>query len=102
MENYLVHIHVKPTMIDEFILATEENAQNSIRETGVLRFDFLQQADDPTRFILVEVYQKPGDRTKHRETSHYQAWRLLVEEMMAEPRVGVQYMNLFPTDLDWK
>jgi quinol monooxygenase YgiN len=85
--------------VEAFKIATEENARNSIsNEPGVARFDVLQQADDPTRFILLEVYHTPEDAAKHKETLHYSQWRNIAEPMMAEPRSRKIYTNIFPTD----
>ena len=91
-----VHIHVKPDRIEEFKRATLENARNSLKEPGVARFDFLQQKDDPNRFVLIEVYRTPGDPARHKETAHYQKWRDTVADWMAEPRKGISYEALFP------
>ncbi len=102
MHIVLVNIHIKSESRDAFIQASLENARNSIREPGIQRFDFLQQADDPYRFILVEVYNTPEDQSKHRETPHYAEWKDTVADMMSEPRVGVKYKNLYPPDEDWK
>lgn len=102
MHIVLVHVHVKPEMVPQFIEVTLENVRNSIQEAGVVRFDFFQQTEDPTKFTLVEVYYKPEDQLKHRETSHYQAWRDVATDMMAEPRIGVKYKNILPTDEDWE
>lgn len=96
-----VHIHVKPDRVDAFREASIENATNSIKEPGVARFDVIQQADDPTRFILVEVYRTPEDQLKHRDTAHYQKWRDSVATMMAEPRSATKYTNVFPADEEW-
>ncbi len=96
-----VHIHIKPEYVDLFRVATLENARNSIQEAGIVRFDVLQLGDDPTRFILVEVYRSAEDQLKHRETRHYLTWRDTVADMMVEPRQGVRYVNLFPADEDW-
>lgn len=96
MHIVLVHIHVKSEIVEEFKAATLENAANSIQEAGVLRFDVLQQGDDPTRFVLVEVYKTPDDQLRHRDTRHYQVWRDHVADMMAEPRQGIKYLNLTP------
>jgi len=101
MHIVLVNIHVKADFLPQFKAATLENAKNSFLEPGIIRFDFLQQAEDPTRFILVEIYQTPEDQLKHRDTQHYQTWRDQVTEMMAEQRVGVKYKNIFPEDKDW-
>ena len=96
-----VHVHVKAEKIDEFRTATLENARNSVEEPGVARFDVLQQKDDPTRFVLVEVYRTAEDPAKHKETAHYQAWRDAAVDMMAEPRSSVKYDNAFPADEGW-
>lgn len=96
-----VHVHVKPEFIDAFRVATIENARNSVREPGVARFDVIQQTDDPSRFILVEVYRSAEAPAQHKETAHYLAWRDKVAPMLAEPRTGVRYSNIFPADEGW-
>ena len=96
-----VHVHVKPDCVEAFRQATIENASNSVREPGIARFDVLQQHDDPTRFLLVEVYRTPNDATLHNETAHYAKRRDTVADMMAEPRVSVKYANVFPGDEGW-
>jgi autoinducer 2-degrading protein len=101
MHIVLVYIHVKPESLEEFIDASQDNARNSIQEPGIARFDFLQNHDDPNRFILVEVYHTPEDAKKHKETAHYLRWRERVADMMAEPRLGVPHRNLFPADDGW-
>ena len=101
MQIVLVHVHVKPEFTEAFKQATFENASNSVQEAGIARFDVIQQADDPTRFILVEVYKSAEAPAAHKETPHYAHWRDTVAEMMAEPRQGIKYTNLFPNDEDW-
>lgn len=96
-----VHVHVKPEYVEAFQQATVENARHSVQEPGIARFDVIQQADDPTRFILVEVYRTAEAPARHKETAHYQVWRDTVAEMMAEPRTSVKYTNLFPDDSGW-
>ncbi|MCL5999396.1 MAG: antibiotic biosynthesis monooxygenase [Chloroflexi bacterium] len=96
-----VHVHVKPESVEAFRNATIENARNSVTELGVARFDVIQQPDDPTCFVLVEVYRTPEDQLKHRETAHYLKWRDAVAEMMAEPRTAHKYANVFPDDAGW-
>lgn len=96
-----VHVHVKPDSISEFLDATLINAQNSIKEPGIARFDVIQQQDDHSRFVLVEVYRTPADPAKHKETAHYATWRDQVEGMMAEPRTSVKFDNAFPDDHGW-
>jgi quinol monooxygenase YgiN len=96
-----VHAHVKPEFIDAFRKATEENARESVKEPGVARFDVLQQADDPSRFILVEVYRTPQAPAAHKETAHYPVWRDKVAGMMAGPRTSIKYSNVFPPEEGW-
>jgi quinol monooxygenase YgiN len=97
----LVHVHVKPECVAAFCEASVENARNSVRERGIARFDVIQQADDPTRFILVEVYRNEEATARHKETPHYAKWRDAVADMMAEPRKGVRYASVFPDDQGW-
>jgi (4S)-4-hydroxy-5-phosphonooxypentane-2,3-dione isomerase len=103
MDMHLAHIdiHLKPEFIDQFIEATIENARNSLHEPGILRFDFAQALDDPAHFMLYEVYRSADDVDKHRETTHYQTWRDTVADMMAVPRVGTKYRNIYPRDDNW-
>lgn len=96
-----VHVRVKPESIAAFQAATIANASASIREPGVARFDVCQQADDPTRFVLVEVYRTAEAPAAHKATVHYATWRDTVEPMMAEPRRSVKFANLFPADAGW-
>jgi len=100
---YIVHveIHVKPEFLAQFRAATLENARNSINEAGILRFDFLQRTEDPTRFTLVEVYRTPAAAELHKQTAHYLTWRDAVIDMMLEPRVGTKYENIFTGEDGW-
>ena len=96
-----VFVHVKPEFVDAFKSATMENARNSVREPGIARFDVIQQADDPTKFVLVEIYRTANAPAAHKETAHYLKWRTTVAEMMAEPRSSIKYANVFPDDEGW-
>ena len=100
---FIVHVsaHVKPEKVEAFKAATVENARNSKKEPGIARFDVIQQQDDPTRFVLVEVYRTSGDPARHKETAHYQKWRDTVADMMAEPRTSIKYTNVFPDEQGW-
>jgi len=96
-----VHIHVKPESVDDFLEATIANARQSVQEPGIARFDVVQQADDPTRFVLIEAYRTPEAPAQHKSTAHYIRWRDAVAWMMAEPRSSVQFENIFPGDEGW-
>jgi autoinducer 2-degrading protein len=97
-----VFVQVRPETVDAFVAATLENARNSVQEPGVVRFDVVQQADDPTRFVLMEIYRTAEDPARHKGTAHYAAWRDAVEPMMAEPRRSVKYEARFPDAAGWE
>ena|SRR5436190_5999679 len=96
-----VQVHVKPESVEAFKRATLANAQESVKEPGIARFDVVQQQDNPARFVLVEVYRTPEATLAHKETKHYQTWRDAVALMMAEPRTSVKFANVFPDDHRW-
>lgn len=96
-----VHVQVKPECVEAFKAATIENSRHSLREPGIARFDVVQQADDPCRFVLVEAYRTPAAPAQHKETAHYAAWRDAVAPMMAVPRTSVKFTNVAPEDEAW-
>ncbi len=96
-----VQVRVKPEFMEAFREATVENASHSVREPGIARFDVLQRQDDPSQFVLTEVYRTVEATAAHKETAHYLRWRDTVAEMMAEPRSSVKYSNVYPGDEGW-
>jgi quinol monooxygenase YgiN len=97
-----VHVQVKPECLEAFRQASLDNARQSVCEPGIVRFDVIQQLDDPTRFVLIEIYRTADDPARHKETTHYAAWRDTVAEMMAEPRSSVKYSAVFPDARCWE
>ncbi|MFZ0827222.1 MAG: antibiotic biosynthesis monooxygenase [Verrucomicrobiia bacterium] len=96
-----VHVQVRPEWVEAFKQATLANARESRKEPGVARFDALQQQEDPTRFVLVEVYRDANAAAAHKGTKHYPVWRDTVAPMMAEPRHSVKFNTLFPDQVNW-
>ena len=96
-----VQVHVKSESVAVFKAASVENARHSIREPGIARFDVVQQIDDPTRFVFVEVYRSSAAAAAHKATPHYQVWRDAVAPLMAEPRTSVRFDGVFPDDSGW-
>ncbi len=97
MQVTIVYVSVKPDHIDDFIEASRQNHEASVMEAGNRRFDVLQSADDPARFVLYEAYESSAEAAKHKETGHYKKWRESVADWMAQPRQGVPYIGLFPS-----
>ena len=96
-----VYVSVKPERVDDFVLATLENAKASIEESGIARFDVVRDQSDASKFVLVEVYRDANAPAAHKQTVHYARWRDAVEDMMAEPRRSAKYENVFPGDGGW-
>lgn len=90
-----VHVHCKPEHREAFVEASLANARATVREPGNVRFDVCQQADDPNRFVLYEVYRDESAMQAHKETEHYARWRDTVAPWMAEPRQGIKHVGLF-------
>lgn len=96
-----VQVQVKPESVAAFRAATLENARHSVQEPGIARFDVVQQADDPARFVLVEAYRSEAAVAAHKATAHYARWRDAVAGLMAAPRTSVKFNNVFPADAEW-
>ena len=92
----IVHVHVKPEHVAEFIEASTNNHLASVKESGNRRFDVLQSAEDECRFVLYEAYASEADAAAHKQTQHYLTWRETVADWMAEPRQGIQYSGICP------
>lgn len=90
----LVYVHVKPEHVLDFTIASLENAKESRKEPGNLRFDVLQSTEDPSHFVLYEAYDTPETAAAHKHTPHYLRWKETVADWMAEPRQGVSYAGL--------
>jgi quinol monooxygenase YgiN len=96
-----VDVHVKPEHVEGFRRASRRNAEISVQEPGVARFDVIQSMEDATRFVLVEVYRSEAAAAQHKETAHYKEWRDAVADMMAEPRQGKKYSAVCPDVSGW-
>lgn len=90
-----VTICVKPEQVQPFIGATHDNARNTRKEPGNLRFDVLQAEDDSARFLLYEAYRTKEDFVRHQQTAHYLRWKDTVAPWMAAPRQGLKHHSLF-------
>jgi autoinducer 2-degrading protein len=93
-----VDVRVRPERITEFLDATVVNAQASLREPGILRFDVIQDQADPAHIVLVEVYRDADAPAAHKETEHYATWRDTVAEMMAQPRTSTKFSAVCPAE----
>ena len=95
-----VTVFVKSDFVQQFIEAVLDNARNTRKEPGNLRFDVLQAEDDKTRFMLYEVYHTKSDFERHQQTPHYLRWKAAVADWMAQPRQGAKHQALFFGDAE--
>ncbi|WP_103332022.1 antibiotic biosynthesis monooxygenase [Pseudotabrizicola formosa] len=82
----LVHIRVKPDKIDAFLDAFRINYDGTTQEPGNLRFDVLQDREEPTHFTIVEVFRSAESVDDHRNTDHYRQTVALLDDIMEGPR----------------
>ena len=98
-----VLVLVKPDAIGAFIEATKKNHEASVKEPFNLRFDVLQDNDDPCRFMLYEVYESEEGAAAHKKTLHYLEWKKTVEDWMQKPREAIPYTVIKPLERKkWK
>src|ERR1035437_1491413 len=101
MHILIVHARVKAEFIDAFKQATAINAENSAKEPGVARFDFLQEQDDLFKVVLYEVYRDYVASAKDKQTAHYNGWKDSEGHMFQKPRQPAFYTNVFPAGEAW-
>lgn len=101
MFTVIVSLWVKPDMVEQFLEVMGENSRASRREEpGCLRFDVHQDNDDPTHFVLYELYADERAFTEaHRGAPHYEKWRAASAELL-EPggQVNTFATPVFPAD----
>ena len=89
MHIVLVQVTVRPELLAEFETAILHNARESIaHDEGCLRFDVSQQIDDPSRWVLHEVYTSADAHAAHRRSPHFLAYNALAERAVVEKTVA--------------
>ena len=88
MHVVLIHVTVRPELLEEFERALLHNARESVaRDRGCERFDVSQHADDPTRWILHEVYDHPDSHAQHRRSPHFLAFDAVAQRAVTDKTV---------------
>ena len=90
----VVHSHIQEKHIERFREITLENAETSRREEGCVRFDIIQQVEDPTRFTFIEMFKSEDAGAIHKETHHFKKWLEQAVPLMVEPRTRVIYKDV--------
>ena len=86
-----VTLKVKSDRINDFIKYTKDNVENSLKETGIRRFEFYKEKESKNVFVLFEIYESTDDQIKHRETLHYKNWKVNIMSVLEEPYIVKQY-----------
>ncbi len=93
------HHHIKPEFIETYKAAVLEDARLSIQEEGILRFEVLQDSQDPTHFSLLEVYRDVAAREYHMQTPYLLKFRETVLGMFAQKGQVDEFCLFFPGEI---
>ena len=90
-----VHVFIKPDKVDDFKQMIKANYEGSIKEPGCLRFDVAQSKDDPTEFMLWEVYVDEEANKLHKTQAHYLAFREKFPDLQRKDRFSDLYSGVY-------
>ena len=98
----LVTIRIQPPRREAFMEAMLDDALHSVQdEPGCLRFDVLEDPDDPNRIFLYEVYRDEGALDAHRQAPHFLRWKHATRNWFDGEPVVEQAVSVYPADEDW-
>ena len=102
MHVLVVTINIKPGFKERFVAAMLDDARGSVgSEAGCVRFDVIQDEQEPNRIYLYEVYADRAAFDVHLTTPHFLKWNETVKDWFASPPVVGAGPSLFPSDSDW-
>lgn len=88
MHIVLVIVTIHPSQEAVFREALLHNARESVaKDPGCVRFDVSQDAADPARWILHEVYETPDAHQRHRQSAHFLDYDRVAAEAVVEKMV---------------
>jgi autoinducer 2-degrading protein len=97
-----VYLEAKPENLEALKTEASINARATLAEPGALRFDFLQQVDEPTKFMLYEVYRSEEAFQAHQQTDHFKRWVERGVPLLVGERVRMKYQNVEADDEHWR
>ena len=71
---FQAHHYIQPDKVEEYMAATLANARESLKEPGILRFEFFQDQESLSHFSIFEIYKDKAAQEAHRETDHFKTW----------------------------
>ena len=98
-----VTVRVKPEQVGKFLDAALDNAEHSKQdEQGCLRFDMIQDRDDPYCFYFYEVYRDEVAFAAHRQSAHFKGYFEKAKDWLAGPAERRFGTNVTPSDAAWR
>jgi (4S)-4-hydroxy-5-phosphonooxypentane-2,3-dione isomerase len=98
-----VTVQIKPEYVAPYLEAVRHDAEHSEKdEPGCLRFDVVQDQDDPNRFYYYEVYKNEAALEAHRQSPHFKLYAEKVQAWLAAPPERRFGKNLIPADDAWR
>jgi (4S)-4-hydroxy-5-phosphonooxypentane-2,3-dione isomerase len=98
MKALVVSLRVKPEKRQAFLSAAEDDSTCSVRdEPGCVRFDVLEDGNDPNHFFFYEIYKDDAAIDAHRTMAHYARWEKARNECVDNVNV-TQSEVLFPAE----
>ncbi len=95
----IVECNVKPEKRDEFLEVIEHDAVHSEHdEPGCLRFDVLNDLEDPNKFFFYEVYKDEDALLAHRETPHFKEFFAALPNLANGDLIRHIAQNVVPSD----
>lgn len=92
-------ITVRAEYLAEFLRHVREHAAASIGEPGCVRYDVLQDANDPLTVCLYEVFRSEDDFHLHRREPHYERWMTMSRDWRDRTVYARRVLrNVYPDD----
>jgi (4S)-4-hydroxy-5-phosphonooxypentane-2,3-dione isomerase len=96
-----VKVRIKPDGRERFLKAIEVDAVGSERdEPGCLRFNVLQDSQDPDVYYFYEVYRDEAALEAHRAALHYAVWRGAADTLDG-PAQATRCESVFPAPAEY-
>jgi quinol monooxygenase YgiN len=93
MQAILAYLTAKPGKESEFQEKMTAQAKRCLaNEPGCLQFDVVQDANSPTRFVMLEVYKDEAAFKAHQDSQHFKDFRPVVGDLVADRKVEIFQM----------
>ncbi len=83
---HTAHLRAKPDAVASYKARLLRHARTSLEREpdGCLRFDVHQDRNDPTLFMLLEIYRDEAALEAHRSSAHFSEYRRDTDDWVIE------------------